>query len=58
MDTEKIVLKPCPFCGREAELRLPYGIIECTNGACGCKTPRKLDAEKALKIWNRRRKIK
>lgn len=49
-------LKPCPFCGSEAEIpKKNFGrltIVRCP--VCDIRTPPSLDEEKAIKAWNRR----
>ena len=54
-------LKPCPFCGGEADLRIydpPFVpqmqfYVACTN--CGAMThPCNLYKERAIALWNRR----
>lgn len=46
-------LKPCPFCGGEAELFQEYGwAVSCTS--CCVKTLKYRIREKAIKAWNRR----
>ena len=59
-------LKPCPFCGGEAEHRTDRELngvtdwIECTNCSCQTRTyythiKTEIDQEKqAIKAWNRR----
>ena len=59
MDFMKTNLKPCPFCGGEAELRI-VGIggydtareIRCPR--CGCGTDYYDDSQEATEAWNRR----
>ena len=48
-------LKPCPFCGGEAEFRdgsstTPY--IRCKE--CGGRTMSSYDSAKLIAVWNRR----
>lgn len=51
-------LKPCPFCGGEAEIRSYQYIfgkqfwVFCRG--CGLTTPEQLDEKTAIKLWNRR----
>lgn len=55
-------LKPCPFCGGEAELEIkqhvPKGydyIPRCANPSCAGRLTKKwINAEEAIKAWNRR----
>jgi len=55
-------LKPCPFCGSEAELivgrHTPTGneyTPRCTNKSCpGRVTKKWLDRQQAVDAWNRR----
>jgi Lar family restriction alleviation protein len=55
-------LKPCPFCGSAAELRvikrIPYGldyIPRCTKTyCCGRLTKKFSEKETAIAMWNRR----
>lgn len=56
MDTE---LKPCPFCGAEAcgpilcdDDWYSWYKIECSE--CGVRTPKGLDEEECIAVWNRR----
>lgn len=63
--SEKVELKPCPFCGGDATLyhyrhdRTAYQThkytVECPT--CGASVPFYNTEEKALEIWNRRTKI-
>ena len=54
----EIKLKPCPFCGGEAELGTfstnsdDKFLVECSN--CGVATLLYYDTEKATEAWNRR----
>ena len=55
----KIKLKPCPFCGGNAE-RIRYIFkkvfyVECTK--CKCSTPVMTQIRDAVKLWNRRAQI-
>ena len=51
-------LKPCPFCGGEAEEKEHrncwehYFYVKCKN--CCVMTPFKFGEEKAIEAWNRR----
>ena len=53
-------LKPCPFCGGEAqciteyckEVELLVSKVNCTR--CGIKTPYQHYANEAIDLWNRR----
>ena len=45
-------LKPCPFCGGEAELSAPSGYVECVE--CGIQGPWGHNAEEAIAAWNTR----
>lgn len=47
-------LKPCPFCGYDAELINgdDYHWVSCPN--CGADTMGSEDKEKAIEAWNRR----
>lgn len=48
-------LKPCPFCGGEAQFWIAYNgtcIVQCTN--CCCGTLHYYDAKSPVKAWNRR----
>lgn len=55
-------LKPCPFCGSKAKIcghpkfrNAPdYYDIECTNLKCGVIMLTDLNAQEAIKAWNRR----
>lgn len=54
-------LKPCPFCGREAEIQEEYddyyGIsyaIFCTECDCIFDIPDNRNEENLIKAWNRR----
>ena len=52
------VLKPCPFCGGEAELRDPHGAFSrlaavfCND--CEIRGQLQVDAETAIAAWNTR----
>lgn len=64
MDLNKIILKPCPFCGNKAKLIVniqsfqPYAMVECES--CSAKTERVMQSvdycatDEAAKLWNRR----
>lgn len=49
-------LKPCPFCGNEAEIngrdRLHYWFAQCIE--CGATQYGKETKEEAIEAWNRR----
>jgi Lar family restriction alleviation protein len=55
-------IKPCPFCGSEAdepyEIKIDGKIIEyqgvCMNGACRASGPWAKTAKKAIMLWNQR----
>ena len=51
-------LKPCPFCGSEAILRVDSGYlfyIQCMNLACTARDTRWFKSEEeAIKAWNSR----
>lgn len=49
-------LKPCPFCGGEAELHDVYSIklYWCKCEECGAETQAEDIIEKAIENWNRR----
>lgn len=55
-------LKPCPFCGVEAELDIKQHVPKgydytprCTNPSCAGRLTKKwINAEEAIKAWNRR----
>jgi Lar family restriction alleviation protein len=58
-----MTLKPCPFCGGRArilewcihqEAFAPFYVVDC--GKCGNGTSKTVDKEKAIKLWNRRKK--
>ena len=56
--TEKTELKPCPFCGGEAELQ-PEGLTACGYwvkcSECGIEQSETCEfAEDAIEVWNRR----
>ena len=62
----RVKLKPCPFCGGEAELvytttNIPKPFVRCKYGAMlkpkcvGCQYPWEHNSEKeAIEAWNRR----
>ena len=50
-------LKPCPFCGENAELRGGKGVaswIICNNKKCRATQGLELTGENAVKMWNTR----
>lgn len=50
-------LKPCPFCGRKAELRYTeegFSYIVCANDGCYVRTDGHLNEESAINHWNKR----
>lgn len=49
-------LRPCPFCGSDAEMRHGHShhYARCTNQECLVKTRRFSDAMDAFMAWNRR----
>ena len=53
-------LKPCPFCGGQAELTKFYNgecdkyIVQCQNPNCQAETTCSDEAEDVVAIWNRR----
>lgn len=55
-------LKPCPFCGEKAEMDIKQHVPEgydytprCTNPSCAGRLTKKwINAEEAIKAWNRR----
>ena len=53
-------LKPCPFCGWKARIKVskkhkkfPF-IVQCTNPSCACRTDRWNVLEGAVRAWNRK----
>ena len=53
-------LKPCPFCGKEAELIdcevRPRWFVKCSNKYCGAEQGYTyVDKKSAIKAWNRRK---
>lgn len=52
--TEKTKLKPCPFCGGEAELFEGYSLshVYCIN--CDAQTDGLKNAKRAVELWNSR----
>jgi len=52
---KKIKLKPCPFCGGEAELYQTWTGDYCVQcNKCGATTLHKRDANIVVGDWNRR----
>ena len=53
-------LKPCPFCGGNAELESSYadyvgsGLHKIVCKVCGCQTNYEHPMQKAIDVWNRR----
>ena len=50
-------LKPCPFCGRQAELRYTeegFAYIVCANDGCYVRTDGHLNEDSAIRHWNKR----
>lgn len=58
MVEQKETLKPCPFCGGEAELRewdWPYVRFQCRCSKCKCQArARMADRQSAITAWNTR----
>ena len=57
MAQNKNKLKPCPFCGRRAELRYTkegFAYILCANDGCYVRTDGCLNEKEAARLWNRR----
>ena len=60
MQEKEYILKPCPFCGADAEVHRyypPFGrrskvMIRCTS--CKCNSGEHGRIDKAVKMWNRR----
>lgn len=53
-------IKPCPFCGGEAELwdnKLAYRLYGVICKECDCMTPHFTTGEDAIEAWNRREPI-
>lgn len=53
------VIKPCPFCGGDAEVSLVLNsdgmyTIGCYNDGCGCDIPDYGSKSLAVSAWNRR----
>ena len=54
----EIKLKPCPFCGRKAELRYNkdgFAYILCANDGCYARTDGCLNENEASRLWNTRK---
>lgn len=57
-------LKPCPFCGARAAMRIDYYQKQdmetyfaiCANPRCGCRTLAWPTVRQAADVWNRRRR--
>lgn len=52
-----VELKPCPFCGGEAEFETYGGTacaVTCRKCRCGTPTVSLNDGERAVEAWNRR----
>ena len=51
-----IALKPCPFCGGEADYRtMGVGVyIKCVKCGCNTQTFHYKERQEAIKAWNRR----
>ena len=47
-------LKPCPFCGGEAEVRGTYRTIYVCCLWCGAESGEYSDVGQAIRAWNRR----
>lgn len=50
-------LKPCPFCGGEAEIISGFGgkyTVQCEKGGCMANIMWCPDKDSAIKAWNRR----
>ena len=56
IEARKMKLKPCPFCGGEAECIdfFPHFLVKCKN--CGANTGFCSNAPDAIKDWNKRTK--
>ena len=53
-------LKPCPFCGGEAEFETYGGTacaVTCRKCRCGTPTVSLNDGERAVEAWNRRERV-
>ena len=48
------ILKPCPFCGGEAELSSGYDCYFVSCSLCKAQTEWDMYKEKAIELWNRR----
>ena len=54
---EKVELKPCPFCGSEAELitdRANMSVVRCSNFSCWISTKTSGFKETVINKWNTR----
>lgn len=49
-------LKPCPFCGGEAEIISGFGkyTVQCKKGGCMANISWASNKDYAIKAWNRR----
>ena len=56
MSAAEIALKPCPFCGGEAEVRWYDGFPSASCTKCGCNTGMNINGSEreAIAAWNRR----
>jgi len=58
MSDEKIILKPCPFCGKEPRTgpspRHGDWAIYCPNVVCGAMIDRRKSYVAAASAWNQR----
>ena len=52
----EIKLKPCPFCGGEADTNLMFGRVGVTCTKCGAniRMEHAVIVDKAIEAWNRR----
>lgn len=52
------ILKPCPFCGSEAEVGVRFGVmmVKCANEECGATIENGYysSEEETIDLWNRR----